>query len=37
MKVAAHFKVVPGTIYNYFKFDRDRKGNVYVAYKKPQK
>ena len=32
-QVAAHFKVVPGTIYNYFTFERDAKGNTYVSHK----
>ena len=36
-QVAAHFKVVPGTIYNYFTFERDARGNTFVSHRKPRK
>lgn len=33
-KVAKHFKVKVGTVYNHFKFDRDKKsGETFVSYK----
>lgn len=36
-QVAKHFGVVPGTIYNYFRFERDAKGHTYVSLKPRKK
>lgn len=36
-EVAKHFGVVPGTIYNYFRFERDAGGNTYVSLKPRKK